>query len=302
MNEDKISKIFFDCMHCIPQKLNRCAVGIGNYVYIIQCDDNKYVFRCSAENNAYTDTVYWLNKLAVLDIPIPKILFKGKQEEYEYIILNYLEGKDIGLVYHELNKSEKKKIAKAVMEIQRKVSQLPLEDIDATWRWETFVDEMLERADMRIRQNGYFDHGKVEQLRKQKVFLTEYFSNVKPLAYLDDISTKNLLVHNGQLSGVIDIDWMGVGDDLTFIAMTYIALLNMSCETDYVDYLLEERSCNAMEKKAFLFYSLLFCVDFMGERGMQFGDKKIEVNEAVVNRMNQMYEDLWGKWSELQIS
>ena len=63
-----------------------------------------------------------------------------------------------------------------------------------------------------------------------------------------------------------------------------------------MDYLLEERSCNVMEKKAFLFYSLLFCVDFMGERGMQFGDKKVEVNETVVNRMNQIYEELWEKW------
>jgi len=296
MNENKISKIFLDCMHCIPKKMERCAVGIGNYVYIVQCDDVKYVFRCSAENNAYADTVYWLNKLSALDIPIPRILSCGKYEEYEYIILNYLEGKDIGLVYHELNKSEKKKIAKGVIEIQRRVSQLPLEDIDATWSWETFIDEMLDRADMRIRQNGYFDNEKVEKLRKQKTCLAEYFCSVKPIAYLDDISTKNLLIHNGQLSGVIDIDWMGVGDNLTFIAMTYIALLNMNCETDYVDYLLEERNCNAMEKKAFLFYSLLFCVDFMGERGMQFGDKKVEVNETVVNRMNQIYEELWEKW------
>ena len=92
---------------------------------------------------------------------------------------------------------------------------------------------------------------------------------------------------------------MGVGDSLTFIAMTYVALMNMDYETDYIDYLLEERGCTDSERKAFLLYSLLFCVDFMGERGMQFGDKKIDVNEEVVNKLNQIYEDLWEQWCKL---
>lgn len=121
---------------------------------------------------------------------------------------------------------------------------------------------------------------------------------MEPVAYLDDISTKNLLIFNGQVSGVIDIDWMGIGDSLTFIALTYVALLNMDCETDYVEYLLQEKGCNNMEKKAFLFYSLLYCVDFMGERGSTFGDKRIDVNEQIVDRLNQIYEMLWKKWSE----
>lgn len=41
--------------------------------------------------------------------------------------------------------------------------------------------------------------------------LAAYFARVEPVAYLDDISTKNLLIHEGRVSGVIDIDWMGVG-------------------------------------------------------------------------------------------
>ena len=41
----------------------------------------------------------------------------------------------------------------------------------------------------------------------------------------------------------------------------------------------------------------MFCVDFMGERGMQFGDKKIEVNESVIERLNLIYEELWQAYS-----
>ncbi|MBR6627574.1 MAG: phosphotransferase [Lachnospiraceae bacterium] len=293
MNTDTISLLFEKHLHQLPKSIKRCAVGIGNQVYVVECGNNNYIFRCSEENNAYENTIYWLNELAAIDIPIPKVLFHGKHETYWYLVLNYIEGEDIGLVYSDLTKEEKKNIAEDVMEIQRKVSGLQIKHSKNDWSWKSVLDELLDRADLRITQNGYFHSEKVTQLKDKMYLLDEYFSNVKPVAYLDDISTKNLLILNGQVSGVIDIDWMGEGDNLTFIAMTYIALKNMDCETDYVEFLLEKRGCTELEKKAFLFYSLMFCVDFMGERGMQFGDKVIEVNENVIYRLNRIYDDLW---------
>jgi len=233
----------------------------------VECENEKYIFRCSTEENAYGETIHWLMRLSELNIPIPKVVAHGKYEEYQYLILNFIPGEDIGLVYTTLTPAEKKQIAKDVMEIQRKVVRLQLPE-DTSWFWKEFVNEMLDRAEERMASNGYFDTGKVTRIREKMVLLDKYFSRVKSVAYLDDISTKNLLIHNGKVSGVIDIDWMGVGDNLTFIAMTYVALRNMDCETDYVDYLLEER-------------------------GMQFGDKTIEVNDTVIDRLNRIYEELW---------
>lgn len=298
MNNDIISDIFFSCFNKIPQETERCTVGIANYVYIVKCDDIKYIIRCSGDKNAYGETGSLLKQLSAIDVPVPKVLFYGQYQKYRYIILNYIEGKDIGLVYRGLTSAEKKEIAKDVIEIQRKVSRLPVENITDEWSWVIFVDDMLERAEKLIVQNGYFDVQRVTRLREQKVLLEKYFAGVKPSAYLDDISTKNLLVHNGRLSGIIDIDQIGAGDDLTYIAMTYVALLNMDCGTDYAEYLMKERGCTASEMKAFWFYSLLYCVDFMGERGTQFGDKKIEVNDEIVNRLNKIYDMLWEKWRE----
>ncbi len=37
---------------------------------------------------------------------------------------------------------------------------------------------------------------------------TEYFNEIEPKAFLDDISNKNLIIHNGDVSGIIDLDWM----------------------------------------------------------------------------------------------
>ncbi|MBQ8800616.1 MAG: aminoglycoside phosphotransferase family protein [Lachnospiraceae bacterium] len=304
MNEEKIVSLCQNCMAEQPKKITRCTVGHGNYVYIVELMDRKVVVRCSEETGAYKDTIYWLEKLETIDIPVPRVLGKGMFEGYEYLILTYFEGQDIGLVYTELTAEEKREIARAVVDIQNKVSAVQLEDIPKDWSWkESFVDDMLSRAKERIIANGcYFEPEKVDRLMEEstKPELADYFASIRPVAYLDDISTKNLLIHEGHVSGVIDIDWMDVGDKLTFAAMTKMALMNMGCDTDYVTYLLEEMHLNGLEQKAFTFYALLFCVDFMGERGMWFMDKQVPVNEEIVKTMNGIYERLWEEYINVE--
>ena len=296
--EQQISQIIFKYLNECPSKIERCAVGQGNYVYIVECTDKKYVFRCSEEKDAYKDTLYWLERLADLVIPVPIVLAKGTFAKYEYVVLTYFEGKDIGLIYKELTDKEKKNIAREIVAIQKQMESLRLENIPADWLWKKEVDEILDRAKVRIAQNGYFDTGKVDELYKLEEELKNYFAMIKPIAYLDDVSTKNLLIHNGHISGIVDIDWMGMGDKLTYVALTNMALLNMDCDTDYVQYILEEMQLSSIQRKAFHFYTLMFCVDFMGERGMQFMDKKIEVNESIIKRLNELYDKLIQEWKQ----
>ena len=299
MDEKIILQVCLDCLGEEPGKTERCIVGQGNYVYIAECVSGKYVVRCSEERNAYENTVYWLEKLGAIEIPVPKVVGKGKIEEYEYLILTYLEGKDIGLVYPYLKDDDKRAIAKEIVHIQNRVATLELENAAHDWSWHEFIKYMLERARARIARNGYFQAEKAEILLEQTVQLEEYFAGVKPIAYLDDISSKNLLINNGRISGIIDIDWMGIGDKLTYVALTNMALLNMEYDTDYVKYILEEMHVNDAEKKAFLFYTLMYCVDFMGERGTRFKDKTVEINEHIIDRLNGIYNLLWDKWRKV---
>lgn len=289
-------RLFEDQTGCSADHIERCGVGIANYVFIVSAESQKYVLRCSTENEAYKDTVYWLKNLAVCEIPIPTVLAEGKYNEYEYVILTYIEGEDIGNIYHELNDSEKEKIAKEVVAIQKKVSKITVTAND-NWTWNNVIDDMLTRSYDRIGQNHYFDVKKVDTVRKMKKEIEDYISSVQPIPYLDDISTKNLLIDHGRLSGIIDIDWMGQGDMLTFVAMTKVALLNMDFDTKYADYLLAEIKPDKTEYKAFIFYCLMFCVDFMGERGMQFLDKTIPVNEKVIDRLNGIFNMLVNEWN-----
>lgn len=278
-------------------QIERCSTGIANYVFVVSTATEKFVLRCSKDTNAYKDGIFWLDKLSACEIPIPTILSQGKYKGFSYLILSYLYGDDIGHVYGQLNDCEKKQIAREVVAIQRKVSRLDVVT-DTQWTWNNIVEGMLNRAEERIKRNRYFDAAKVTITRNLQPEIQEYLNVVQPIPYLDDISTKNLLIYKGKLSGIIDIDWIGLGDMLTFVAMTKVALLNMDLDTQYVDYLLDEIRPNAIEYKAFIFYCLIFCVDFMGERGMQFLDKMIPVNETIIKRLNGIFDILMDEWNK----
>ncbi|MDE6593884.1 MAG: aminoglycoside phosphotransferase family protein [Oscillospiraceae bacterium] len=295
MNDEIIPEICSLHFGKNPEGWERCSVGFGNYVFIVKYGDVKYILRCSEDEGAYSGTVRWLGELSEIGVHVPEVLFYGRYGGFDYLILSFIEGRDIGVVYGELTADEKMGIAREVTEIQKKVSRLDLGDSDE-WDWNGFIDEMLETAERRIIKNGYFDREKVRLLKSEKGRLREYFEKVRPISYLDDISTKNLLIYEGKISGIIDVDKMGAGDSLTFIALTYVALLNERYDTDYVEYLLSERGCADDEMNAFLFYSLMFCVDFMGERGCVFGDKKVAVNEEIICRLNGIFDMLWGEW------
>ena len=102
-----------------------------------------------------------------------------------------------------------------------------------------------------------------------------------------------------KVSGVIDIDGIGFGDRLTYIALTRVALLNMGCDDDICGYMLDEINADDSQRRAELFYCLAYCVDFMGERGMTFGDKTVEVNEQVISRLDSLYDMFMSHWKSI---
>ncbi len=282
-------------MHVV--QIERCSVGIANYVYLVSTAAEKYILRCSRKEHAYQDTIYWLRLLSEREIPVPAVLWEGKYGDDSYLILSYMRGDDIGNVYPQLKDSEKKQIAKDVIAIQRKVSKLDIA-ADADWTWNHEIEEILDRAEDRITRNRCFDVDKVNIVRNLKQELQGYLDKVQPIPYLDDISTKNLLIYEGRVSGIIDIDWMGFGDMLTFAAMTRVALLNMDMDTRYIDDLMEEIHPDTAGYQAFVFYCLVYCVDFMGERGTRFLDKMIPVNEDIIKRLNTIFDVLIEEWNQ----
>ena len=77
----------------------------------------------------------------------------------------------------------------------------------------------------------------------------DYFAAIKAEPFFDDATTKNVLVHEGKLSGIIDLDWITFGDQVYFLGLTTMALLSMQANLDYAEYLKEEMNLNSTQKK-----------------------------------------------------
>jgi len=300
-NFDIITKILTK-LNIYPAEITRFTTGYCHKVYHVVTQTGDFVLRITSEENKrfYLGSLKYLAKLAELNLPVPKILRNGQYDNVYYVLMSYIKGKDLGEMYHILNGEQKRNIVKQLIEIQKKVAALPpIEQYGYDgWSfptWGEYVEAYIERSRHRIIQNKIFSVSicnKVASIMKST--MSNYFSTIKPTAFLEDISTKNVLIcSKGKLAGVVDIDEMCHGDSLIVLGLTQMALLNMKADTKYIDYWLDELNATETERKAVKFYTLLFCLDFMAEQGAAYDNGTvITANNGKIELLKTLYEQL----------
>ena len=305
---ETVTQICNDVFHAKPTEIIRNTVGLAGYVYTVVFNDTKYVIKISDDKNLILGSTYWLNKVKDLDIPAPCVIAENLVNAPYYFVMSFIPGKDLGLVYSSLLKSEKKIIAKKIIGFQKEIKKLPMakgfgslnsyedsENICSSWE-ESLLND-INRAEEAIINNGIFSVEYVLKLKKIVPYFKEYFNSIKPEPFLDDITTKNVLIHEGKLSGIIDLDWISFGDEVLFLGLVTMALLSMKADLDYADYLKDEMNLNEMQERALKFYVLMFCVIFMSEKGMCFNQAEpVKVSEEEKKLLqeifNRYYEEL----------
>ena len=305
---ETVNKICDDVFNGKPTEIIRNTVGLAGYVYTVVFNDTKYVIKISDDKNLIIGSTYWLNKVKDLDIPTPCVIAENLVNAPYYFVMSFIPGKDLGLVYSSLLKSEKKIIAKKIIGFQKEIKKLPMakgfgslnsyedsENICTSWE-ESLLND-INRAEEAIINNGIFSVEYVLKLKKIVPYFKEYFNSIKPVPFLDDITTKNVLIHEGKLLGIIDLDWISFGDEVLFLGLVTMALLSMKADIDYADYLKDEMNLNDMQERALKFYVLMFCVIFMSEKGMCFNQAepmKVSEEEKMLLQeiFNRYYEEL----------
>ena len=126
MNKETICRICAQNNLPKPESIKRCAVGIANYVYIVKCGGEKYTVRMNREQDAYCDTIYWLEKLNDAGVPMPHVIGHGRSDGFEYLILSYIEGGVLANVHSSLGIDDKREIARQFAAYQRLCSQMSI--------------------------------------------------------------------------------------------------------------------------------------------------------------------------------
>jgi aminoglycoside phosphotransferase (APT) family kinase protein len=291
--KDTAVKILNEELNIFPHVVKRFTNGYCHSVYYVETEKEKYVLRVSGSEWHYRGSLKWLPLLNSIGVAVPQILRNGQYGEVFYTLITYINGKDLGEIYHTLNDLQKREVARELAAIQDKVATLPIKPKEIYVYPSMEHENKIASCRERIKQNKLFDVGICDRVAEIFKVHEDYFINIQPVAFLDDISTKNVLVHEGKLAGIVDIDEMGYGDPLSVIGLTNMALLAMEADTKYIDYWLDAMNADEIQRKAVALYTLLFCIDFMSEKGVRYdNDNIVPVNQKDIELLTSIYYEL----------
>jgi hypothetical protein len=218
--------------------------------------------------------------LRPLGVPLPELLEAGAFAGRPYLILERLPGTDLRFVYDALSREARRAIAARVADAQARVGRLPEgrgfgyaahPDGPFSHRsWTELVRASLARSRGRVAVARAPAIAAMPRLERAVEALAPALDAVRPTPFLDDTTTKNVIVDRGILSGIVDVDWLCFGDPLFPIALTRAALLSEQLDTDYVDAWCECAHPAAAGSPLLRLYTAVFCADFLSEAGHAF--------------------------------
>ncbi len=291
------------------EKVSRFSTGNCHFVYeVVTTNERKYVARIAfPENKTLQEgALFWNRLLKPKGVNLPEIYHFDLEDKFPYLILERLNGVDLWKVYAELSISEKKSLAKETAKLQMIAKTLPeaktfgyLETYESKSGSKSWLDlslKMTDRSRKRIKDIGVFDTKIVDDFDKKIFKYENYFLEVEPKAYFNDITTKNVLIDDGRFSGIVDVDSMCFGDCVQTIGLTKMALLQDNQSLDYIDFWADEMNLNSVQRKMINLYATAACVDFISEIGQQFNNsEKVEIDYERAEKLHDILSDLMKK-------
>lgn len=306
-NEDHVAAIITALYGTPPSAVGRFETGAQHFVFEATLGENDaVVVRLSRirDIGIARGAVFWSRRLRPLGIPLPEMLHVGldmRFQPFPFIVQERLPGTDLGDVYNDMTRRELRALARQLWEIQRLVGRLPegtgfgfAPSEEGPFRCRTWADVIssdLARSRNRIRSAGVVDENCVASAEASARELADYLTRVRPTPFLHDITTKNVLVDRGRLSGIVDVDDVCYGDPLFLLGLIRVALHAHDRDEGYLQDWLEMLQPSAEQMAALKLYSLVHCIGFMGELGNRFNRvEPVPVNTAFLARLTELYK------------
>ena len=307
--EQDAAKLVETTLHDTPLSVQRFPTGFAHSVYdVVTENQRKVVVRMSlpGQDASLAGALYWSRRLRPKGVPLPTILchdLSAAVTPFPALIVERLAGTDLGYAYPSLSARDKKTLATELVRIQERVSTLPLgkgygyvfryDDPFPCRTWSEVVHGLLARGRSRITRIGIVDPCHLDRVQEALLLFKDYFARIPPRAFLDDTTTKNVIVDAGKLSGIVDVDEVCFGDPLFTIALTQMALLNKGYDLDYIVFWTDLLRLSFEEYAALQVYTCLFCVDFLSEIGQIFNkDQPEPIDHRAVLQLSAILDNL----------
>ena len=292
-----------------PQYISRFPTGLSHYVYDVRTMDGLQVVVRMGRPNQWQDieaAVRWHELLVPRGVPLPALLAHSHPDDggsFPFMLMERLPGCDLGDEYPALSIRQKQALARRMAEIQHAVAEMPPADgygfarsyhdptLHASWSEVVYGD--LARSRARIEMAQVVSPTVVDRVEHVLAGYSRYFDSIAPRAFLDDTTTKNVLIHDGHLSGIVDVDWVCFGDPLFTLGLTLMALLELRYDTDYIEYWTDALELDEEQRAIVRLYAAVFCVNFLGEIGQQFNrETPIPADPGAIAHLETTLNDL----------
>lgn len=289
--------------------ITRYDTGLCHWVYrCTTCTDDTFVLRIGhSQNNRYIEGGITISRLlANHSLPVARVLDGNPHPgdgELPWMTVHHLPGDDLGDVYADLTTADKKQLARRVVQIQRTVARLASPNhfgyvhnptASAQFRtWDQFVDRLVTRSLTWLAETDVDADAESTLVKRRLEQFRPILRNIGPTPFLDDLTTKNVLVHRGNLSGIIDVDELCFGDPLIWVGLTRMSLLNAGHDADYTQFLLDELDADDADRQRCDFYTGLFAFVFLSEQGMGFNSPDGTVDPRQIARLKTMLRDMF---------
>lgn len=230
-----VRRIASDHFGVEPTRVRRMPFGHTSRVYDVTLPDRHVIARLNANPAVFRGTAHTLAELGRLRLPVPALLAgdltRGRYP-VAYLLLEKIAGRDLRFALPGMTPGQMAAVAEGVVAIQRAVTGLPpglgygFVPLGARGPYPTWA-ALLDRDVIRglAASAGALPPalaaGLLDAVHRHRAHL----AGTAPVCFLDDLTTKNVLVRRGRLAGIVDLDAVCYGDPLYWIALTQTAVL-----------------------------------------------------------------------------
>lgn len=310
-DEEIASSVIYSMTGHQVLSITRMKTGDQNFVYAVKTDSAEYVIRMTtaSHKNKFLAAVKWQKMLLPLRVPVAEFIqsdLDGKYSPYPALLMPRLPGDDLINVYPNLSDIDKKNLANEMVRIQTLCSSLPesvgfgiTDSYDHTPEDKTWFSFLLNRLNLYneiIAKNSVFNQELITPVIQLADKMEGNFNVIRPTPFLWDASERNVLVHEGKITGIVDIDDICFGDPLLVIALTSTCLELEGYDTRYTDYWADPLLLDKSAQDRLNFYRLFYSVAFMRKHGIQTANNKkamydiqilMEIYHQSLERMNR---------------
>jgi len=272
--------------------LERKTTGLCNEVYEAKLPDQNVIIRIGVTSNNLLGSSKWIPIFETQGISVPKILFEDYSKTlipYPYQVMSKLPGQDLGQVIEKLSETELSALAQEIASIVKRLAVLPtngrfgwfsLDDSKLAPDFAAEMRTMLQTPNDRMQKTGIYDEELAETIEQLYANCKEYFKTVPSLFYYDDLNSKNVMIENGRLSGLVDLDGVSYGDPLQAIGAIRASWPGTTYGDYYIEAVMDALNLTAEERHIVSTYAIFHRYSWMSENGIAFNAN----TEPVVNR------------------